>query len=654
MVQFSPVDPLKAKTTAETEVAVNALKKEIENILSSYVGWYDPFGELIQNALDSIEERQRLEGPSYVPRIGICVDIQANTLTVFDNGIGLDEQKFKQFLAPSLSFKSGKNQRGHKGVGATYLAYGFNFIRISTKADDFETVGRMRGARDWLSDESPPGNPQLTFDDESTDHEIFDDFDKGVSITVKFDAATHPKQLSWLGAATVGQWRKILHTKTGLGAFQKNEHVEVYLEVTDQNGAVTVQEVQGIEYFWPHQIVTRSIQFSELGRRVSALFEKHGPSYRLPNSLKNIECIYDTLDFESLLEMLEFSEAEMEVLNRFCPTVYFAYMYSTKVWSKFNEELEIRKGVSILQPGLQLCANMMPQGEMIQIPLRRNVGRQNQIMVLLHFDNCVPDLGRKGFQSEITEIAKVIGRKVIEDLVNRYRKNLRVTTGVRPDLKREGEVSDWKKEMETHEQERPMLLTNENFFKPVNEISITSEPTREQDVIALFSQLLAGGVIRGIRLMSTNERFTYDGMYRVHFREPDENHIYDATTNPLGVDADYAEEHRNFTSEAKILEYKYSLDGLIEDIGNGTKNSNDISLVVVWETGEDYIGQFEIMSLLVPENLSDRQYHGVTHTMTNLSSGQREMDLIVLKELVQFLNDPEGETKRQIEKYAEV
>ena len=66
--------------------------------------------------------------------------------------------------------------------------------------------------------------------------------------------------------------------------------------------------------------------------------------------------------------------------------------------------------------------------------------------------------------------------------------------------------------MTEHEQKFPLTIDNPNFFNPMQKVSITSYPTREQDVIALFNQLIAGGVIRGIKIMSTNERSTYDNL----------------------------------------------------------------------------------------------------------------------------------------------
>ena len=82
---------------------------------------------------------------------------------------------------------------------------------------------------------------------------------------------------------------------------------------------------------------------------------------------------------------------------------------------------------------------------------------------------------------------------------------------------RELEISEWKKEMLEHEKAQPLVLRSKHFFIPTERVSILSKPTREQDVIALFHQLIAGGVIRGITAMSTNERFTYDGLFKIGF-----------------------------------------------------------------------------------------------------------------------------------------
>ena len=102
----SNFDPLQAKYSGTEEVVIKSLKREIRNILSSYVGWFDPFCELIQNTLDSVEERSKLKEKGYSPIVMIMIDLENNKIAVTDNGIGFEEQQYIKFLAPNFSDKS--------------------------------------------------------------------------------------------------------------------------------------------------------------------------------------------------------------------------------------------------------------------------------------------------------------------------------------------------------------------------------------------------------------------------------------------------------------------------------------------------------------------------------------------------------------------
>ena len=325
-------------------------------------------------------------------------------------------------------------------------------------------------------------------------------------------------------------------------------------------------------------------------------------------------------------------------------------MYTAKAWTSFNESLELRKNMRLIYGGIQIAANNMPQGEIFPIPLTRDIGRQNQVHFVIHFDNCKADLGRKGFQLEIKEFCKSVTQSLVRGPFAKKRSNLKPTSGVKPNISRQRKIEEWKDEMESHEQKNPLTIKSQHFFLPTNQVSMTSVPTREQDVIALFNQLLAGGVIRGVKVMSTNERFTYDGLYRVSFEGDAANHIYHEQNNPLGV-LKLEEELSGYVSKPKVLEYKFSLDGLIENLEDGSKNTNDISLLIAWETGDEYLGNYLITSLLDKNNIDQREYHGVTHVLTNVRSGQAELDLIILKELIEYLNDPAEAQRNQAEKY---
>lgn len=645
MTPFNEFDPLESKSSNQNEAAVHALKREIKNILSSYVGWYDPFCELIQNALDSVEARAAEEKAAkglafYQPSLNIIIDIKNNLLTVSDNGIGLNRDQFHQFLAPNFSFKSGNNTRGHKGVGATYIAYGFNYMQIATRAVAFSALGEIHNARKWLTDPSPSGNPKVIPFIGNPYDPNFKSIDRGVSITVKFDDTTHPKRLEWIQADTAESWWKILSIRTGLGAIFPNESIKVQLKVISAAGAETSVEKQGIEYFWVHKQCNKKATYSEIKEIEKKLFEKKGVDFKYPDKISNLDIIYDTWSADQLLALLgkNVDAEERRIIAEHSPTVGVEFGYTTKLWQKFNESLGLRSNYRVMNSGIQMAANEMPQGETIQIPLNRNTGRQNQIHFLFHFDKYSPDLGRKGFHRELTDFAKDISRKITEGHLAYVRSRLKANTGTAPDLLREQKIDDWKIEMLDHERLKPLAIDSPHFFLPTKKISITSAPTREQDVIALFNQLIAGGVIRGIRVMSTNERFTYDGLFKVSFDLASDKYVFDETSNPLGIDSNAAKELEGIVTQPKILEYKFSLDGLVEDIDTGDKNIKDINLAIVWKTGELYKERFGITSLLISENRDQRQYHGLTHTLFDLESGGKIMDLIVLEELIMFLN----------------
>ena len=118
-------DPL--ETTLSPELLSASIKRQIKNILKSYTGWFDPLSELIQNALDAVDNRKQKE-PNYTPSIWLEINFKKNTISVTDNGVGFSEDQFKSFLAPNISFKKQDN-RGNKGNKTVYTKTRKNTIK---------------------------------------------------------------------------------------------------------------------------------------------------------------------------------------------------------------------------------------------------------------------------------------------------------------------------------------------------------------------------------------------------------------------------------------------------------------------------------------------------------------------------------------------
>ncbi len=634
-------DPLENSDTQEA--ALSAKKRMIKNVLDCYVGWFDPFCELIQNALDAVDKLEGLAG--YEPKIQIIINIKENSITVVDNGVGFKQEEFKSFLAPNYSFKDKeKNLRGRKGVGATYLAYGFNYLRVITKNEHFSAKFIMKNGRKWASGDDLDNRPQMEVDDSPIDNSFFDEEMHGTLMTVKCDSYSTPGSLSWISLKDARGWAKVLRVQTALGQIIRESKAQVTIMCIDTEGNSTVENIHGFKYLMINEVVNKSANVDDILKWRDEQFKNGKDTNSLPNKFKNLDGIYGQWNSDNIIEKIStLDDDEKSAIKKFNITAMFGYVYSLNIWEAIDRDCGIRKGQHILYGGIQMAVNNMPQGDLIQIPLTKNIGRQKQANILLHFENCNVDMGRKGFEKGVVDLAKNISRKMMDGPLRVVKSSLKSNSGAAPDIVREMQLNQWKQEMEKHQQDSPLIINNPHFFNPINEVAVLSTPTREQDVIALFNQLIAGGVIRGIRIMATNERSTYDGLFRIVIRK-DELHRYDAIKNPLGIVESVTEilkDQEEYISEPKVSEYKYSIDGLVEDLDDGTKNISDIDLVVAWEAGNQYKENYCLGSRLLDGEESLRQYHGVTHDLFT-SDGQHVCFVILLKDLIMKLNSDAG------------
>lgn len=643
---FEAFDPLDRRRADHSRAAQKAELREISNILSSYVGWYDPFCELIQNALDAVDKRREHEaqmGVPYEPRIHVLVDLVENRLTVSDNGIGMDREQFELFLTPNYSFKDEKLNRGHKGVGATYLAYGFNSLRVHTKSPGFEVVGAIVSARNWVEGLVETDPPKVEPDTNPDADSRFESVDRGTSITVRLDKSTYPTTLAWLGATDAETWLQILRVKTAIGAVvpESGVHVDVTCVGT---AATTTATTPGVGYLWLHEVTRK--KSARLRDVQASRLKAFDAGKAMPARYTNLHFLHDVWTAAEVKAVVDEGapEGSHEIVAKYEPTVRMEYGYSARIWRTANEQLQIRQGQQVFRPGIQLAANDMPQGDVIAVPLRRYIGRQNQVHFLIHFENYTPDLGRKGFAKSLVEFAEWLSVTIIQNHVAACAKAaLKHDSGAQVDLQRAVDLSQWKKEMLLHEEVSPLVLSSPHFFHPTQKISILSTPTREQDVIALFHELLSGGVVRGINVLATNERLTYDGLFKLGYGSDRDLYVFDAVKNPLGVSEANADALLGMTlPDPRVLEYKFSVDGLMNDLATGDKNINEMDLCVAWDLGTDYQEHYRVTTVLVPENLDSRQHHGVTHVLQDADNGAPMCQLIILKDLVQYLTNPEA------------
>ena len=648
-------DPL--ETELSSDLVSSTRKREIRNILKSYTGWFDPFSELIQNALDAVDKRKEKDS-EFTPTIWIKIDLKENTICVTDNGMGFVEDQFKSFLAPNITFKK-EGERGNKGVGATYLAYGFNFLQVGTRTPDFSFVGTIKGGREWVEDNmGTKTRPKMQ--KSKVIHNAFDSIEQESTFSLKLIGDfIHPKDLTWMGATKADQWEVVLKIRTPLGGVYFNRECllsSCHLAVVDENGVVTEKDITDCEYYYPHKAISTCEELKDIKAIRQDLLNRGKDPSKLPDRYYKLNGVYNYWTANEIVSddgefRTELNKEEKELAEKYNLSLYGFFGYSTDIWDKFNDDVvRLRKGARILRGGLQLAANCMPQGELLSIPLTRNTWYQNVTHIVMHFDGAEPDLGRKGFQPELKDLAQHLSGLIVKRF-QILRRNLKKDTGAPPDLLGARNIHDWIREQEKHEKSNPLIIKRQDMFLPMKEPAMTSEPLNEQDVVSLFNQLLAGGVIRGVKLMATSQHKQYDGIYRLCLREPLNNHIFHKNQNPLGVEKSRAE--REFESAPGILEYKYSFDGLFEEIAKEEKNERQIGLVVAWEMGTKWTKRYEITTLLHFGNIQHRYFHGGTHIVKDGATGDTVFPAIILSELVKYINDPDGVQDYQRKTYME-
>lgn len=662
MTSFDSWDPLD-NLQGDPELVVAAQKREISNILKSYTGYYDVLSEMLQNSLDAVEKRLARNEEGYNPKIYIKIDLQVNKVSVTDNGTGMKYQELRSFLRPNYSFKDSKLSRGNKGVGATYLGYGFNNLQVATKSDGFFASGVLARGRDWLEDRE--GNvPRPRIEQCSVDHQAFDGLDFGTSITIVLGGEnTRPKDMNWIGAENAKDWIALLRTNTPIGGIylcgDTPSDISIHLEVVSQKGDVTEETINTPQFLWPHQLAQQTIQLKEYSAWQKKSVENQKDVSIIPAKFKNLFGIWGEWAIEDIVDKknyspinLSLSKTEVELAKQLGVKIYIFLAYSTDLWDAITKRYNLRKGTRVLKGGLLLSTRNMPQGPLITIPMTNNIGFQNQALVVVHFEDAEPDLGRKGFQPETVSIAEKVAVSAVTAF--RQRVHLLKTPGGGRVFVDELKIHNWIKNQEDHEKDYPLSIKGAGLFMPTEELPIKSEPIVEQDVVALFNQMLSSGLVRGIDIISSSQFNQYDGLYRISMIKPFDKFIYDEVANPMGVMKEHFDSGNDLISKVKVLEYKYSMNGLIEEFRNETKSVEDISLVIVWEIGEKWQEVFSCTSYLDDNNTHNRTIHGTTHAMSHSSSGKKAFDVVCLKDMISYLNDKNKEIENQRKLYGDL
>lgn len=650
---FDPLVDVSPPETAMKSILEQSIKLDVLNILRSYTGPLDCFSEGLQNAIDAIEDRAA-EDTDFEPKLWIFIDTKHSVVRIVDNGVGMSLKEFMYCLRPSVSFKRSDLARGHKGVGATFLAYGFQYLRLQTKRPEGQYSVILRNGRQWVEDDS--GHiPKPVFEVEEFDCPELESHDSGTSVEFGIEPGNAQRpNFGWLGMYDPEQWLKVLRLKTPLGGvYLETPKVipAVTITVIDQDGEMRQTKSKYNDFLYPHEFeksVKKTKDINEIRSKWSDLKGNRNEKFdKMPTSFKRLDCIYQLWPKEDILSESwgfanELEEPQRQLVERHHVFVYGCFMRSRTVWLNIQKnELKVRPQFKVIQGGLQLASDFMVQGDLKTIPLTTAAGYAANAFIIVHFRHGNPDMGRKVFQPELQELADIISRRVVAEF-RKWNFLLKTDTGAAfpdPSL----QLHEWKIAQEQHAANSPLSLEIEG-----RTIAVVSEPREEQDVIVLFHQLIGQNLIRGLQFLSTEYNEKYDGIFRYDYTN--ESLYFDENITPFGISNSFELPKR---SAPLVVEYKFDLDGLIRDFSTEVKNPSDIDLVVCWTVGEEYKHSYTLHPYLVDQEGSDRLIFGSTHALCPSQSQQSICAVIVLEDLINYMINPDIEVAHQRATYLE-
>ena len=275
------------------------------------------------------------------------------------------------FVQMSVS-KIEKSSRGHKGVGATFLAYGFGLIRLSTKTPNFSVAVRLAGGRQW-SDDLTGAYPRPKLELEDFDPPELRNESSGTAVEVQVNQGQRP-DLGWWNASTANQWYHILRMRTPLGGVYLSGEippkVKVTVSVNDYANSETREVFSFVEYPYPHELSDVLPKVKSYDEIKTALSTIEGDSTKIPQELRNVDAFYGIWTAPQLVEEdspfagQKFSSKE-ELIRRHDVAVYGCFLSTAKTWRLYQHEiLRIRKDPLILKGGLLIASDHMVQGDL--------------------------------------------------------------------------------------------------------------------------------------------------------------------------------------------------------------------------------------------------------------------------------------------------
>ncbi|MCZ7472771.1 ATP-binding protein [Micromonospora sp. WMMC273] len=618
------IRPLETLTSNDTQAWV---KQRVINVIRSYHNAADVIAEPIQNAVDEVLSA---DGIGDVGRVRIILDTDENTISVRDNGRGISSENIEKWLAPDVGSKRADFLaglvRGHKGVGLTFLAYGFNHFELESRTLEGEHYRlRLEHGRAWV--ESPEdGTPPVGQLDENIAAGRIDG--TGTIVTVSLSPQTEPRSLRH-AFPTVDYAVTAIRNQTAAGIVEppnviKKRELEVTLEYKAKSQTTTV--VIPSEYRYPHDGLAAGMKVLNLGKWLTQN-KNSEPGAKEKKAYHACYWVFTPDDLKELIgartgEQLAEPEEVAAFLTDHQVHVYALFSYSASYRDQLGVAWKIPGNRKALHfPSLRVATDGMISSWTREITLTHRGFNVDRTWLLYSLRGIEPDLGRKDFPPNVHDFLKISEEVIANRVAEQARPFLRVspprTAPTQPGYEPPA-VKAFKR------REKPL---SPGALPEFGEIALQTEPQSEQDVIALYNELVGMGILRHLQPVF----FSGFDFYDSYFEYKSELSPTSVAERLPGTD-ELDPRHRE-----GVAEFKLTADSILADIVAGVKQWTDMTFLVCWKIGTDKKSGGDEVTFAECDSPIDRRYHGVTHLARLQSAGEATVFVIALADFLRIM-----------------
>ncbi|MGA7339029.1 MAG: ATP-binding protein [Terracidiphilus sp.] len=500
------------------------IRHQIKGILKSYSHEWDLLAELTQNSVDAIRASDVEKG-----RIELTFDASARKIAIRDNGTGIDPKKIKKLLRPFGTDKDGKpNQIGEMGVGLKFVIFSSASFLLESNGAKGACTARIDDAAAWVSSASAePLELDLIETASNGSH--------GTLVEAVLSAPDHP-----LLDYSFEDLIFLLRTKTAIG----------------DTGFIWEQ---------PLNCDITFVYYDRSGKKSSRAFDCR---YLLPIEPLKGSGVEELDAFEKWLKDGDRSDQEKrrKLLNKIVWTKGKKFQGGREIgyWScfvprrEFWQRLSSLAGVTVdgenaespveqhpgvgFSGGFQTATKGMPTGIAIELKPRGSAGYVPNFFVLVDDPSLHFDIGRKFVHGKQQGFLRQIAYENFREYINNVRKYL----GGDIDT----ETGDWDRDETFAEVDGLPNLNSEKsrFVKRPN--------AQEATVAGMFFEQIGRGEFAEVSPLISGYKERYDLYAR-------------------------------WKNRRVVIEFKYDLNGLLNDFDEEKKMFNEINVVVLWELTEE-------------------------------------------------------------------